>query len=818
MRALLFGGVAGLLACGNTGPDGPGVSSDATVPPDVRAADAAADGPVRPTPGLDAGAESPAPSDATLPGSGERPPLGPAAGAPPMPAPPLGRTLDYTPPAVVISELMYHAVLEPGGEEQHEFIELYNRTDAAVPLGGWQFSAGVTFTFPAGTSIPPRGHIVVAKDPARLAAVWGAPSQPFLGPYTGELDNGGEVVALADATGAVVEQVRYDDTFPWPIGADALGAGEAWLRGENVPLARHALKGRSLERISFEVSPQEPVNWTASPLDGATPGKPNATPAAVQAIAEQVIASREDGSPGPVAASGGARIRVAFSARGAITSPQVEYFVDDLEATGESRQRVPLAKAGDGWEAILPAQRDDSIVRYRVLGDRGMGAAEVIAPRPSDPFEWFGYAVTPGVGGTTPVLRLYVKKADWTRMYTNVTAGRVPAGSCALNPTYNDRVPAVLVSEGRVADVMVRYHGSPFNRTAAGVLVKSWPAAEAPGAPSPLLAFSWRISLPRYAPLDGRRDLILHKRANECSGAFTTVGGAMMERAGIPSSRASYVRVFVNGQYYHYMTDLEHPGEQLLARFFGKDHVVGDLFKVVGYNVEQGPYTVADGRQLTAACDYTVEQRYDHNYERKLPDWKQGSREVQELVEALHAARAAGPDALRAYFTERFDYPLMLGYMAVRAWLAPWDDAYQNHFMYRRSDGKWMFLPWDFDKLFGGWNPPNASFYVGEIGDRSNPMRKLDGTSEIVTYVNHFADAFIKTFRDDLNARLKALVANELATSALHALIDEHAAQYVGSEAAASSTAAVCDMPTIVTRMKNFVRDRNARVTAGQFK
>ena len=37
------------------------------------------------------------------------------------------------------------------------------------------------------------------------------------------------MVALLGAAGAVVDLVRYDDGFPWPVAADALGAGETWL-------------------------------------------------------------------------------------------------------------------------------------------------------------------------------------------------------------------------------------------------------------------------------------------------------------------------------------------------------------------------------------------------------------------------------------------------------------------------------------------------------------------------------------------------------------------------------------------------------------
>ena len=53
----------------------------------------------------------------------------------------------------------------------------------------------------------------------------------------------------------MADSVTYDDEFPWPIGADALGAGDDWLGLLPTPIstAPHQYRGRSLERVSFDV-------------------------------------------------------------------------------------------------------------------------------------------------------------------------------------------------------------------------------------------------------------------------------------------------------------------------------------------------------------------------------------------------------------------------------------------------------------------------------------------------------------------------------------------------------------------------------------
>src|SRR4029079_7674173 len=53
---------------------------------------------------------------------------------------------------VVINEIMYHPASENSAEE---FIELYNSSPVAIDLSGWQFTSGVSFTFPGGATIAP---------------------------------------------------------------------------------------------------------------------------------------------------------------------------------------------------------------------------------------------------------------------------------------------------------------------------------------------------------------------------------------------------------------------------------------------------------------------------------------------------------------------------------------------------------------------------------------------------------------------------------------------------------------------------------------
>src|SRR5207247_137119 len=142
---------------------------------------------------------------------------------------------------VFISEIMYHPVERPAfdgngapvldlSEDVHEFIELHNASAKEVSLEGWRLSGGISFDFPVGTLVQPGGFIVIAKNPARLAAIpqYGLSTNQLLGPYSGHLGNSGDSIRLRDLAGNVIDSVSYSASFPWAIGADALGADDEW--------------------------------------------------------------------------------------------------------------------------------------------------------------------------------------------------------------------------------------------------------------------------------------------------------------------------------------------------------------------------------------------------------------------------------------------------------------------------------------------------------------------------------------------------------------------------------------------------------------
>jgi hypothetical protein len=132
---------------------------------------------------------------------------------------------------VVVNELMYNPISK---DDDDQFIELYNRGTATVDLTGWEFTAGVSYTFPNGTLLAPGGYLVIARNLTNLLAKYpNLNATNTLGNYSGKLAHGGERVALSrpellngtDTVYVVEDEVTYEKGGRW--GRWAAGGGSS---------------------------------------------------------------------------------------------------------------------------------------------------------------------------------------------------------------------------------------------------------------------------------------------------------------------------------------------------------------------------------------------------------------------------------------------------------------------------------------------------------------------------------------------------------------------------------------------------------------
>lgn len=153
-------------------------------------------------------------------------------------------------PPLVISKINYHPEDWWGIDgDQLEFIEITNNGDEVVDLTGVYFrELGVTYSFPAGATLPGREALVLCSD--SLAFIEYYHIEPF-GQFSRNLSNKSENLVLADAWGNIIDAVCYQDSDPWPWEADG--------------------EGYYLELIDLDLDNSLPESWTVgNDLTGVT--------------------------------------------------------------------------------------------------------------------------------------------------------------------------------------------------------------------------------------------------------------------------------------------------------------------------------------------------------------------------------------------------------------------------------------------------------------------------------------------------------------------------------------------------------------------
>lgn len=106
---------------------------------------------------------------------------------------------------IVITEIMFNP--PPSGTDTLEYIELYNNSGSSVDVSGWHFTEGVTFTFPAGTSMPAHSYVIVTENQTYFSARFPGITT-FL--WDGALTNSGEDIELTTSDSSeVIDYVDY---------------------------------------------------------------------------------------------------------------------------------------------------------------------------------------------------------------------------------------------------------------------------------------------------------------------------------------------------------------------------------------------------------------------------------------------------------------------------------------------------------------------------------------------------------------------------------------------------------------------------------
>jgi hypothetical protein len=171
---------------------------------------------------------------------------------------------------IVINELMYDPI---SGNDDDQYIELFNKGTNTINLTGWQFTTGVTFTFP-NVTLAPNGYLVVAHNETNLFAKYSnLNGGNTVGNYSGKLSHDGELITLARpqtlyVTNTILveeDQVAYGSGGRW---GDWSGGGGSSLELID-PHANHRLAANWTDSDDTAKSVWTNVTWTGVLDNGA---------------------------------------------------------------------------------------------------------------------------------------------------------------------------------------------------------------------------------------------------------------------------------------------------------------------------------------------------------------------------------------------------------------------------------------------------------------------------------------------------------------------------------------------------------------------
>jgi hypothetical protein len=174
---------------------------------------------------------------------------------------------------LAITEINYHpslpteqelAVIPTLTDNDFEFIEITNTSDALVSLIGAHFTSGIDFVFPHA-DLAPGEYGIIARNTAAFQLRYGT-GLPLLGEFaSGSLSNAGERIVLNSRDGSVLFDMEYSDNVLWPLTADGAGATLVNNEPNSAGDGRDSLYSR----------------WSGSTEFGGSPGTASATPVGI---------------------------------------------------------------------------------------------------------------------------------------------------------------------------------------------------------------------------------------------------------------------------------------------------------------------------------------------------------------------------------------------------------------------------------------------------------------------------------------------------------------------------------------------------------
>ncbi len=209
---------------------------------------------------------------------------------------------------------------------------------------------------------------------------------------------------------------------------------------------------------------------------------------------------------------------------------------------------------------------------------------------------------------------------------------------------------------------------------------------------------SYRVSFNTFAPggkYRGLEKLNLNGEHNDPTIIRSNLAWDIFQKMGVPASRATHVKLYINDVYYGLYALVEHIDEQFLQERFDDDS--GNLYKCLW--PADLTYLGPDAAAYRPDPNADIRRPYDL---KGKDDDSEGYDDLARLIEVLNrSSNAEFPAALDAVF----DINGYLRVMAVDVAVGSWDNYWflkNNYYLYfDPTSGKAHLIPYDYDNTFG---------------------------------------------------------------------------------------------------------------------
>lgn len=599
---------------------------------------------------------------------------------------------------------MYHPSSERASDE---WIELRNTGGSAVNLERWSLARGVAFTFPAVT-IPAGGYLVVAAERAAFAAKYPGVTNIVAG-WTGRLSNSGDLIALRDDKGAIIDEVDYADSGDW--GRRERDDADFGYRGWRWRSEADGY-GKSLELINAAFDNNSGQNWGASIKGEGTPGEPNSIAAAdiapvIRAVRHFPLVPAADQAvtvTATVVDDRGAAIAVTVAYRkdGAVAWTTLPMLDDGAHNDGAAGDRV--------FGAQLPAQADGSIVEFYIAATDG--ALRRTWPAP---------ALNNAAAGDA-----FVTEQSQNCLYqvdSKAYFGAMPI--CRLVLKAADRATLAAINEGDGKESHARFNATFISMDGTGRELRYLAGVRNRGHGSAdLQPQSFNVTVPADARWKGRSSLNLNSQYTY----LQLLGSGFFRRAGLPAAESRAVQVRVNNldptggimlapSYGFYVCN-EVQDSDFTARQFPTDGN-GNLYSVRRF--ESVPFQEGDlSHYVPAGLNGADPYRpvYFKETNASEDDWGDLIGLTRALAKGRFTTLAASPswdDDYVAAVQSAADLDQWLAWFAVQALIGNGESNLSNghgddfSVYFGATDRRARLVPHDLDTVLGGGDSPASA-------------------------------------------------------------------------------------------------------------